>query len=504
LRGDSSKLWLNDDVGETLAMATGDIDGDGASEVAVGSGLEGVHMFNADGSLRWNFPVDRGRELALVLADIYGDDNKALIVGGSWKDCNVFAVDASGKAVWTYFVGFDVSSIHHGDIDGDMKDEFVVLADGMYVLDDDGTEIWKEYQKVGRNLTRVCAADVDGDGDDEAVICDGRLYVYELDGTPLWGYDTASAWTLAACNIDADDAEEVVVGCYDGSVYLFDNDGAPIWQAGLNGIRCGVTAGDMDRDGMDEIGAVDGTVYIFDASGNLKSEISPERDRYAAAIAFGDLDGKEGEEIVCCYQDSVCGYDKRGIILWGYRHTRLNAQWVIVADIDSHPGLEVIAASQGGILCVGGNGQRTWFSEFSKSAVGERDYRRSSRVATADVNGDGFKDIVLGGYRKVTVLGNNGEKMWSCVVDGDVRDIVAADIDGDRRPEIIAAARRLYVLDNEGRIRWKFLGGRSFDSVAICTAGQETYALAGADCAYLLKFKKSSRGFGLSPSGGGR
>ncbi len=93
-------------------------------------------------------------------------------------------------------------------------------------------------------------------------------------------------------------------------------------------------------------------------------------------------------------------------------------------------------------------------------------------VCGADLNEDGETEIVSGGDECVIrALGGGGEVLWEYAPDPEiqywewwtlgapkVRRLLAADINGDSHPEVLAgvANMHLYALDAEGKKLWKF------------------------------------------------
>src|SRR5207302_5988583 len=87
---------------------------------------------------------------------------------------------------------------------------------------------------------------------------------------------------------------------------------------------------------------------------------------------------------------------------------------------------------------------------------------RINAVAAFDVNGDGVKDLIVGG-ESGTIFALNSrpltdppQVLWRQTVGGPVRQIYVADLDGDGRDEIVVAATHaITVLDAQtGAVRY--------------------------------------------------
>ena len=173
----------------TSAVATGDVDGDGREEIAVGR--------NAGNNERWI---------------LYDDDGTQLFSGGqAW---------GSGRGV---------SAIAMGDVDGDGREEIAVGRntgnnERWILYDDDGTQLFSGGQTWGdsRGVSAIAMGDVDGDDRDEIAVGrnagnNERWILYDDDGTQL--FSGGQAWgsgrgvsAIAMGDVDGDGREEIAVG----------------------------------------------------------------------------------------------------------------------------------------------------------------------------------------------------------------------------------------------------------------------------------------------------
>ena len=127
------------------------------------------------------------------------------------------------------------------------------------------------WPRVGEDQFRAApiAADLDGDGRPEVVAVDGHgvIYAWSADGTELIDgdlnpstdgvfyrtpYTTFHYQTPAACDIDSDGKDEIILGTRSNMVYALNENGGsvPGWPFALPGEAAGsVAVGDVDDDG---------------------------------------------------------------------------------------------------------------------------------------------------------------------------------------------------------------------------------------------------------------
>lgn len=105
-----------------------------------------------------------------------------------------------------------------------------------------------------------------------------------------------------------------------------------------------------------------------------------------------------------------------------------------------------------------------------------------SSAATADLDGDGKQDVIVGGssngvwaYSGTSLLKGKPKLLWQVDAAGSVHDIKTGDVDGDGRPEIVVAADNAVTVVNgrTGRVR------RSIDAEG--AAGQFARSVTVAD-----------------------
>jgi hypothetical protein len=205
--------WLWDSIWSSPAI--GDIDGDGVHDVVVGGDCEGntigtqpcgstgggyVWAFNRDGSEKWRYFLP-GQVVwsSPALGDLNGDGAQDVVVGtgGYWAEPagrRITALDGrTGKVLWTAGTPARVvGSPSLADVTGDGSAEVFVVTHGGYLMSFDGrtgAQRWAAQcitdsgscgnTQIGTK-SGVSLADIDGDGSLEAVTQgEQRLRVYD-------------------------------------------------------------------------------------------------------------------------------------------------------------------------------------------------------------------------------------------------------------------------------------------------------------------------------------
>ncbi len=349
------------------AVATGDINGDGYADVVVGSpndanGLVAVYLSSGGGGVA-------------ASAD-------SIIMG------NV----ASSK------FGFSVAA---GDVNGDGYSDVIAGSP------DDGLGAVYIFHAVNDGSGLASVFDVAGDVTNADTTIDGSVSGSNADS--LFGY------SVSAYDINGDGYGDVVAGApaYTengpfgpvGAVYVFHSSGSGVTASDTTGAASKITgisypgsslgtsvvAGDVNGDGYGDVVTGDAALYqafVFHSNGGsgLSSGDSSIADstlvnnssvtNFGTSVAIGDVNGDGygdvvvGATWVSSYSGAVYIFhsSSSGIGDWTYSGDPLNsgADMTIYGDTDS------------------------WFG---------------NSVAARDINGDGYVDVIAGGYKMNTGSG---------------------------------------------------------------------------------------------------
>jgi hypothetical protein len=212
---DGHELWGSPGVNGAGGVAIGDADGDGFPEVYSVNTSGYLVAFDHNGVQLWTCPSSAPIYAFPSIANIDGLGKAEILAGSSVcdSDGNLLATatlnhdripylldtdqdgqmeivsgaglsrTTNGSTIWAGPGGYSASA----NFDGDNSPEHVVAHNGnVYLLDDDGTQLWVKPQKsAGGGPPTI--ADFDGDGAPEIAVAGADYYtVFEGDGTIKW------------------------------------------------------------------------------------------------------------------------------------------------------------------------------------------------------------------------------------------------------------------------------------------------------------------------------
>jgi len=284
------EVWRFRSGDEFPSFGVGDVDGDGPSEVVVGSMDGRVFLLNADGKLRWSRRVG-GAINSIAIADVDGDGRGEIVAGSD--DCGVYLLNADGSVRWRYEPPFGlqywpwwtlgaskVKKVLVDDVDGDGAQEVIAGVANMrlHALDARGKEKWSFRTDHGVFVT-MTTADVDGDGLREVVggmaikSSNSACFAIGGDGRLRRRYAN-QGWTsqltaVAVEDVDGDGRPEVICGTNRGeNLRVFDaGEGTFRWGHNLGDVITGVAVGAFDGRRAVVAGSRSFSVSAFYADG---------------------------------------------------------------------------------------------------------------------------------------------------------------------------------------------------------------------------------------------
>ena len=397
--------WHNDGAG-TLARATGgpagytvsslqvaDVTGDGNADLVGGSPMGYAYTLVGDGNCGFAAPsaVGLGSVPADVTAgDFYARSRQELAFAGDFPA--IGTVQSTGV---NQFVGVATSPL---------------LGDPVSASE----------------THRLIATDLDGDGRTDFVRTQWnlypRVYLQQPDGSFVAHVGSATQTARAVCTADFfGDGHQALLagGFYDGALCLYPNDGSGVPQncnqvASLGARFYELAAGDIDGDGLpDVVAAVEQSQLLvsFLNQGNGNFVQGPPIDGSPAvtatpqttALHLADLSHTGRLDLVVGTQGAVYIYRNAGGGNFTLAQTLAAPQGLVypgpndaaLADLDGDGYLDVVTASNNFAPWIFRNLGDGTFVAVNDPTTAASDPRWGS-PALLDVNGDGYADLVTG------------------------------------------------------------------------------------------------------------
>ncbi len=260
--------------------------------------------------------------------------------------------------------------------------------------------------------------------------------------------------------------------------------GFPVYLGGM--LRGAPNYGDLNNDGVKEIvvGSTNGNIYAVKHDGSSLLWSYATGGQILTTPALGDIDGDNMPETIIASEDGslyCIAFD--GMKKWSYTTGPTGGASYfeqirpspVIADINNDESAEIICMeniTETKVVALNNNGTAIW-----KAPLGA--YKISASPAIADVNDDGYKDVIVSIDQEngfiYAISGFNGNVLWSVnLYPGTLiyrRDIsmspVVGDINLDGKNEIVC---NIYLdkvtypedywslttaISNNGQVLWK-------------------------------------------------
>ena len=400
LEGASGELhqWSRQAFTPAGTPVVADLEGDGRVEVVVQTATREVLCLQAPGEgggeprLRWQVPGygqtnNAPYHWGLVAADVDGDGRREVLAAreAASGNASLVALAADGSIRWqTEFVGFDGS---------------------MPIWNFSGLSYWSaghfrsnEYMDVFASLRRGKLGSEVGfllDGRSGEIVWESKGFILPENGSgrSLGGHPSAAG------DVDGDGLEEIVV-MWPDRLHIVD---------GVTGTAQVVRQ--AYGDGLNPLFESDSFVgYAFPAVVDLFGDGRPE-------LLWGH----------CGYLNAVLDGDGQRIWQTPYRNNTEVQSLMGVGDSNGDGSVELLASTADGVRL---------FQAADGAVLLEFDdgVRAHTDVVSGDVDGDGRDEFLFGsGTKLICVEQEEGilRRAWTLEVEGRSSDIALADVDGD-------------------------------------------------------------------------
>jgi uncharacterized repeat protein (TIGR01451 family) len=398
----------------------------------------------------------------------------------------IYPVPTGGTTPTSVAVDFPYST-SMGTVVAGSEVLYVLNADGSAPLDSDGQgSTLGDFSQRGSYFAAGPSMSVLGPGEAMSFIAPSwdsmAVYVWDRDGDLRPGfpvYTNDAIWGSATvCDLDNDGHMEIAFPNNGNRFHVMRENGLEWMDGDLNPATRGVfklflgggnigtaAAADIDQDGDTELiyGSLDGRLYVWRADGsNLPGFpfVTTGAINSSAAVGFLDGPGDTSPEIVftslsdSLYVLNANGLRRPGFPIWTRTAGSSRSPSPALADMNNDGFLDIVHQSTNGGVYVF---TRTGGLVFPWSNVRYTTLTSAaseSSPVVADINGDGWNDIVCGGEEgQLTALSGSGATVlpgFPIQLSGEVRGTPAlADIDKDGKTEIIFAGwdKNIYIWD---------------------------------------------------------
>jgi FG-GAP-like repeat len=380
------------------------------------------------------------------------------------------------------------------------------------------------------NSTCLVAVDINGDGKPDLIsVNDGSSTLTVLTNNGSGGFGSnapvnvgsAVVWAVAA-DVNGDNKPDLICanGGNPGTLIVMTNNGGGIFSSNATlavgfGPTC-IAAADVNGDHKIDLISANTfgdtlTVYTNNGSGGFGFSATLNAGVEPSYVIAADLTGSGKMDLICADQfaDTIMVLTNNGSGVFGSNAT-YNAGSepisMVAADFQGNGKPDLVIAdygfSSGTMLLVLTNNGFGAFGSNTTLVVGEG----PESVIATDINGDGKPDLISANSQDntLTVLTNNGAGGFgtnTTLWEGENPDcVVAADVNGDGRMDLIGGDRftGLTLQTQVGFTAYRYaVGNQPYSVVAVDVTNENKLALITANSATSTLTMFTNNGSGI-------
>ena len=386
---------------------------------------------------------------------------------------------------------FGPMTIYASDLDGDKDMDVLSTSEGniAWYKNIEGSGEFGEQLVITTSvsgLISVYTSDLDGDGDMDvlsASLRDNKIAWYEnTDGAGSFSEqkiittDLIEAWSVYASDLNGDgDMDVLSASFYDAKIAWYENiDGIGTFgtQQLITAKADGATsvyAADLDGDSdLDILSAscVDNKIAWYeniDGAGTFGAQkiITVSANR-AISVYAADLDGDDDMDVLSAsaWDNKVAWYENLdGIDTFGEQQVIIDsldqAVSVYSADLNGDGYIDVLSGSEHKVAWYKNTDGR---GTFGKQQIITTDVYEARSVFTADLDGDGDMDVLsasdvdnkIAWYENTDGTGTFGKQQVITIEAEGAKSAYTADLDGDGDMDVVSASHKY----TDDKIAW--------------------------------------------------
>jgi hypothetical protein len=333
-------------------------------QIVTGTSEGDVVSYDSRGREIWRAPIG-GCISAWPVAETLPSLGASVLASN--EDGTLACLSPKGVLRWSTDMEAPVHPWNSIGIAGKGKDASIVVTDrkgGVTALSEDGEVKWRFHTQEG-GAGPAAIGDVDGDGHDEIAFCcgEGRVYCLDDRGRYRWNveFERGSEYS-APVFCDLGKGPCVVTGSSDDHLRCISPEGRLLWTQrgeGVGGIEVGLSLGDIDGDGADEVVYTHGGrgLQAVDGDGSLIWYVAYGGGDQPFGPTIGDVNGDGIPELLLSQRSGPTFrvLSANGSLLEEHELPGGMLGGPVLADVDGDGKIEVVAMSRekGYLVCYG-------------------------------------------------------------------------------------------------------------------------------------------------------